>query len=281
VPATLVPVVRKDGYTSTDLVLVTGNSTLGAVDVNYSNAPVAVYGHIYVIQGQSGTDKLIGPLTLNVDAHTSSTDTTPVWEPWVDVVLAAVDDGASYWFLNDAALWTSNYAGTLSTDLHPVSGLPSSPLSLIDVNGSLFLGTNVTGSTGGSLYSAPVPAVGTAPTWTAVATGVTSSTGSYPVSFRTLLLNPKTGNLWVGTGSSGTSVVGNGYMDVTGLGGTPALSKVPSDSGTDNYSSTALSTQFVGGLFWGTNADSSHTLFLGTMADGLWAWSTAGTWSQQ
>jgi hypothetical protein len=287
-PATLIPLVRGDGYTSTDLVLVTGNSTLGATD---SSGTAAVeYGDIYIIQGKAGAvsgstvpDKLIGPITLNVDVTTTS-DPSTVWKPWVPQLLSAADDGSSYWFLARGSLWTYHYSGTPSTALQPVAGTPASALSLRAIGTTLFLGTDVNSnsSTGGGLYTATSSAGATTLTWTALASSVTTSTGSYPVSFRTFLLNPQTGKLWVGTGSSGTSVVGNGYFEITGPTTTPSFSKTIVDSNVDNYSSSSLSTQFVGGLFWGTNQDGTHTMFLGTMAYGLWAWDPAtGKWSQQ
>ena len=275
VPATLVPIVRADGYTSTDLVLVTGNSTLGVTDSD--GAAVAVYPHVYVIQGGS-TDTLVGPLNLTTDGTTIAGHQ----------LAAAVDDGTNYWLLDAASLWKAPKSGLAASTLNasttwPSSVSPKAFLSLIDVNGTFFLGTNVNTGSGGSIYSTNAPDTGSS--WTAITNGsaVTTSTGSYPVSFGCFLLNPQTGHLWVGSASSGNSVVGNGYMEITGLGGTPALNKGSVvDSNVDNYSSSSLSTQFVGSLFWGTNQDGTHNLFLGTMAFGLWSWApSTEKWSQQ
>lgn len=240
----LVPVMKNDGFTSTELIVVCGDT--------------ASHEFVYKIDNTA----TIGP---RVDLSG-----TPV----ISAVASAVFTGTEYYLASESYVWNLNSSFAAPTAV-TVTGAPVSGFAGLLVHGSkLYLSTVSLGTTGGGLYSA-ASASGTSLTFAAIKTNAQTTTGK-TVTFGSMLYNAVNASLWVATGAS-TVVEGTGYAEVSNLSTTPSYSLIPTTN-SNNYNSSSLPTSSVSALFRGSDL----SYYVGTVAHGLWVWNASTqVWSQQ
>lgn len=251
----LVPIRTDDGYSSTELLVVTAD-TDGSINRVYRIAADGTTFTALPLVGTVGTG-LVSPIaSIASEVH------------------SAIFDGTDYYLVNENFLWRIDSSFS-SASVVNVSGPQSGYRGLIYLDDhGFYLTTGNNATTGGGIYTSAVG--GDSMSLTTIVSDADKN--SVPLSFATLIYNDKNESLWVGTRAAEETYEGQGYVEVT----------LPSDyestprTDSNNYKSSDIVTSAVGTFFRGSDG----TYFLGTVAHGLWTWNWEGsdsdsTWSQQ
>lgn len=251
----LVPIRTGDGYSSTELLVVT-KDTDDSINRAYR---IGSDGTTFSAVSLVGTTNSGGTISI-----------TSLRYP----VVSAVFDGTDYYLVNENYLWRVNSSFS-SASVVDVSGPTSGYRGLIYVDDQgFYLTTRSNGTTGGGIYTSAVG--GDSISFTTIVSDADKN--SVPLSFGSLLYNEENLSLWVATEAAEDTYEGQGYVEVT----------LPDDydseprTDSNNYESSDIVTSAVGTFFLASDG----TYFLGTVAHGLWTWEWAGTdddstWSQQ
>lgn len=261
-PIDLVPIMSADGYSVYGLLVVTR-------DTSNNDS----YSRVYYIDASDSLQSTATALTGLTEASNSSTKTGTFIS---SEVTAAVYDGSStFFFCNESYLFsTTDFTSTtklLSISSGPETGYQG--LLYLSSKSKLYMTTLSVDTTGGGIYYAN-DITGADPdsiTWKTIKSDAQSSS-SYPVWFGNMIYNPAIGVIWIGTGY-GTATYGNGFAQLTTSGTYSLIPTTTSLNSVSTYTSSDLYDAPVPTFFVDTSA--SNNAFIGTVAYGLWKWTSS------